>query len=123
MLNTNIDLRALWIYRPVFTSWFVPSLLLANFIYVRRTTSLSYLNVLGADVAMTGLSWMLIAGVPDVPFVTWGLVLVISGRASAVPIVGMIPVLVISGLISTIFQSALLRCFKHKVTRIEFWLL
>jgi hypothetical protein len=119
----NIDLRSLAPYRPVFTSWFVPTLLLANFIYVRRRSNLSYLKVLIADVAMTALSWLLIAGVPVVPMVVWGLVLLMIGSQTDVPIVGMIPVFIISVLISTIAQSALLRCFKHRVARSEFWLL
>lgn len=98
----DIDLRGFGPYRPVFTSWFVPTFLLANFFYLRRTASLSFLKVLGADIAMTALSWLLTAGVP---------------------VVGMVPVLVISALVSAISQSALLRCFKHRATRSEFWLL
>jgi hypothetical protein len=79
------------------------------------------LEVLAADIAMTALSWLLIAGVPVVPLVAWGLVLVILGRESGVA--GLIPVFLMSVLFSVVCQSALLRCFKHKVAMSEFWLL
>ena len=116
----NIDLRGLPPYRPIFTSWFVPTFLLANFIYLRRTASLSFIKVLGADVAMTVLAWLLIARVPVVPMVVWGLILGLTGSGS---VVGMVPVLVISALVSAISQCALLRFFKHRATRPEFWVL
>ena len=118
-----IDVRSLWLYRPLFTAWFLPTLLVLNFIYIRRRTSLSFLKALAADIGMTILSWLLTAGVPVVPLLVWALVLVTIGRRSDGPIGAMIPVFLVTALISAASQSALLRRFKHRVTKSEFWLL
>jgi hypothetical protein len=120
----DIDFRSLWLYRPVFTSWFVPTLLLANFIYVRRRVGLSSLEALGVDIAMTALSWLFIAGVPVMPMAAWVLVLTISGHGlEGGPVIGLVPVFAVAVLISTISQFALLRCLKHRIARSEFWIL
>jgi hypothetical protein len=119
----NIDVRSLGHYRLTFNSWFVPTLLLANFLYVRSKSRLSLLEVLAADIGMTAVSWLLIAGVPVVPLLVWELVLVILRRGSDGPVVALIPVFLMSVLFSAICQSALLRCFKQRVAKSEFWLL
>ncbi len=120
----DIDVRSLGPYQSTFSLWFVPTLLLANFLYVRSKSTLSLLEVLAADIGMTALSWLLIAGVPVIPLVVWELVLVILRRRSGVgPVVALIPVFLLSVLFSTICQAALLRWFKLKVAKSEFWLL
>jgi hypothetical protein len=107
----------------MFTSWFVPTLLLANFLYMRSRSRLSLLEVLAADIGMTSLAWLLSAGVPVVPLVVWELILGTLRRGSSGPVVALIPVFLMSVLFSAICQSALLRCFKHRVAKSEFWLL
>jgi hypothetical protein len=119
----NIDVWSIGPYRSTFNSWFVPTLLVANFLYLRRKSKLSLLEVLAADIGMTALSWILIAGVPVVPLLVWELVLVLLGRGSDGPVVALARVFLASVLFSAICQCALLRRFKHSVAKSAVWLL
>jgi hypothetical protein len=119
----NIDVWSISPYRSTFNSWFVPTLLMANFLYLRRKSKLSLLEVVAADIGMTALSWILIAGVPVVPLLVWELVLVLLGRGSDGPVVALAPVFLAAVLFSAICQCALLRRFKQRVAHSEFWLL
>lgn len=65
MTYTGVDFTAVWrIGRGEFTAWFLPTALLANFVYVRSRTPFPFLRAVAADVAMTALSWLLTVAVP-----------------------------------------------------------
>jgi hypothetical protein len=118
-----VDPLAIWnIAGRHFTEWFLSAAVLANFIYLRCTTRLSFLKVTLADAAIT----LLLTATLPISLLVVGLVsLVIPHviKLDALTPTGLILVLLTFALISSASQSALLRQFKHKVTLTGFWLL
>ncbi len=102
--------------------WLFPAVLLIYFIYVRSRARLSVLKTIVADLAMTVLLTVALL----LSLFTWSLVYLaipaISGPSNATPVT-LIVVLFMAALISTVFQCALLRGFRPRVTRLGFWLL
>ena len=113
----DVDLVAVWrIGRAEFSNWLLPTALLANFVYVRSRTRLSFLKAVAADVAMTALIWLSTVAVPLSLF-AWVLVYRDKiAHGSAVP-VSWIFMLLTSAVICTASQSGVLYCFKHRVTK------
>jgi hypothetical protein len=112
-----VDLRAIWSQEAgEFTKCFFPAAFLANLAYMRCSTRLSLLIAVLAALAMTAL---LIVTVPLSLFFSALLSVAIPGvsaRPDSATAAGLIVTIVISALISSAAQSALLRLFKHRVT-------
>jgi hypothetical protein len=117
------DVRGIWdIAGRHFAECFLSAALLTNLIYVRSSTLLSFFRAILAGVAMTALA------IVTLPLSIWlvGLISLIIPNVSALPsltLAGLIVVLLIFALMSALFQSALLRRLKHRVTAPGFWLL
>ena len=119
-----VDLRAIWSQGAgEFPKWFFPTAFLANLVYTRCSTRLSLLIAVLASIAMTAL---LTVTVPLSLFASALLSLAIPGlsaRLDSATAAGLIVIILISALMSSVAQSALLRLFKHRVTLPGFWFL
>jgi hypothetical protein len=125
-LEFGVDMLSVWqIGRGEFTAWLLPTGLLAYAFYVRSRTRFSIPRAGLAVVAMMAVLWFLTVAIP-LPAYAWMLVNQATSDGLAhgwtAPI-SWILVLLISALISTASQFAVLCFLKHRVTKPGFGLL
>jgi hypothetical protein len=112
----NVDAFKVWsLGRTVFAMWFAVVISIANFLLVRISTCLSIRRSIVANVAISALSWLVVAFIP-IPLYAYviGLGLLRDGRDD--PISWVIPV-VLCALIGIVLMA-----LKEKVTYSKFWL-
>jgi hypothetical protein len=121
----EFDLRVMMIWKQggrEFTTWFLPVVLLSNFLYLRGSTRLPFLRALIADLALAAV---LPVSVP-LSLLVWALLHQLIpdlGAPDSATLVGLSFGVLISALISTAFQSARLGLFKQRVALQGFWFL
>jgi hypothetical protein len=118
--SSCIDLWTTWqIVGTVFKVWFAVSAIVGNFLYLRITIRLSPGRTILANLGMSGLSWLLVAGFP-IPVFASQLIFALFGHKYAT-----INWLIVTVLLSTLGGSlvgvAVLSRFKQKRLCSAFW--
>ena len=114
MTVLNIDVRSVWwIGRGFFATWFTSTVLVGMFFFVRQTTKLTPTKCVGASIATTAVSWLLVAPVP-LPLVASGLMEKIFHDGE--PVVW-ISALAAAAVIGTASGGTVLAVFRQRLTR------
>jgi hypothetical protein len=113
----NIDVRAVWrMGQGVFATWYTSTTLIGMLLFVRQTTRLTHVKCVAAGIAMTAVSWLLVAVVP-LPWLASVLMDEIF-RGNGEP-VSWIFGIIVAAVIGTASSGAVLAVFGQRITRLN----